>query len=49
MAENDERIWHPNFEEYIEKMVSHPNYRGLYYKKRDDGKVKKVVTGKSEE
>lgn len=49
MAENDERIWHPNFEEYIEKMVSHPNYRGLYYEKTDDGRVKWVVTGKSED
>ncbi|MBQ4407957.1 MAG: restriction endonuclease [Bacteroidales bacterium] len=30
-------------------IVNHPNYKGLPYKKGEDGKVRWVVTGKSEE
>lgn len=48
MGENIDRKWHPNFERYTERMVIHPNYRGLFYERGDDGRVKWVVTGKSE-
>ena len=48
MAENIDRIWHPNFEKYTEEMVKHPNYKGLFYERSEDGRVKWVVTGKSD-
>lgn len=38
---------HPNYEKYVEFIVNHPNYAGLYYERDDSGKVKWVVTGKS--
>lgn len=48
MAENIDRNWHPNFEKYTEEMVKHPNYKGLFYERSEDGRVKWVVTGKSD-
>lgn len=38
---------HPNYEKYVEFIVNHPNYAGLYYERDDNGRVKWVVTGKS--
>lgn len=38
---------HPNYEEYVEFIVNHPNYAGLYYERDENGRVKWVVTGKS--
>ena len=38
---------HPNFEKYVELIVNHPNYNGLYYERDEKDKVKWVVTGKS--
>ena len=38
---------HPNYEKYVEFIVNHPNYAGLYYERDESGKVKWVVTGKS--
>lgn len=38
---------HPNYEKYVEFIVNHPNYKGLYYERDDEGRVKWVVTGKS--
>ncbi|MDE7389252.1 MAG: restriction endonuclease [Muribaculaceae bacterium] len=38
---------HPNYEKYVEFIVNHPNYAGLYYERNKDGSVKWVVTGKS--
>ena len=40
-------IYHPNYDEYVEMIVAHPNYKGLFYERRKDGMVKWVVTGKS--
>lgn len=40
--------YHPNFDKYVEMIVNHPNYKGLYYDRRKDGRVNWVVTGKSE-
>lgn len=45
---NIERTWNPNFEEYTEVIVSHPNYQGLFYERDNEGRVKWVVTGKSQ-
>lgn len=38
---------HPKYEEYVEFIVNHPNYAGLFYERDDNGRVKWVVTGKS--
>lgn len=35
------------FNEYVEMIVAHPNYQGLYFDRNDEGKVNWVVTGKS--
>ncbi len=37
----------PNFIEYTEFIVKHPNYQGLYYDRDKNGNVNWVVTGKS--
>lgn len=29
----DQKKWHPHFVEYMEKIINHPNYRGLPIKK----------------
>lgn len=42
-------LYHPNYDEYVEMIVSHPAYRGLYYNRKNDGRVNWVVTGKSRE
>lgn len=39
--------YHPNYDKYVEMIVVHPNYKGLYYDRNKDGKVNWVVTGKS--
>lgn len=44
---NTGRSWHPRFEEYTESIVSHPTYKGLYFERDKNGRVKWVVTGKS--
>lgn len=50
MANSIDRNWHPNFVKYTEKMVKHPNYKGLFNGQRSsDGHIKWVVTGQSEE
>lgn len=39
--------YHPNFDKYVEMIVAHPNYKGLFYERKKDGHVNWVVTGKS--
>lgn len=39
--------YHPNYDKYVEMIVAHPNYQGLYFDRRKDGRVNWVVTGKS--
>ncbi len=39
--------YHPNHDKYVEMIVAHPNYKGLYFDRRLDGRVNWVVTGKS--
>ncbi|MDR2650809.1 MAG: restriction endonuclease [Prevotellaceae bacterium] len=46
--ENLDRTWHENFVQYTEMIVVHDNYKGLYYDRGNDGRVKWVVTGKSD-
>lgn len=36
------------FDDYVEMIVAHPNYEGLYYNRDDNGKVNWVVTGNSD-
>ena len=48
MEETIDRNWHPDFRKYTEMIVNHPNYKGLYYERDENGRVKWVVTGKSE-
>lgn len=38
---------HPNFLQYTEDIVNHPNYQGLYYDRDKEENVNWVVTGKS--
>lgn len=45
---DNKRQWHPNFVKYTEFIVNHKNYNGLYFERNDDGQVKWVITGKSE-
>lgn len=33
----DTKIWHPNFIEYMNTIVNHPNYKGLPIKLKEDG------------
>lgn len=42
------RVWHPNFVSYSEFIVSHINYKGLFFERGKDTRVKWVVTGISE-
>ena len=39
--------YHPNYDKYVEMIVAHPNYKGLYFDRDKNGKVNWVVTGKS--
>lgn len=48
-AYNTERTWSPKFERYTEMIVSHPNYKGLFYERDKNGRIKWVVTGKSKD
>lgn len=45
---DNKRQWHPNFLKYTEFIATHPNYKGLFYERGEDKKVKWVVAGKSE-
>ena len=36
------------FDNYVEMIVSHANYRGLFFERNENGKVNWVVTGKSD-
>lgn len=45
--EDIDRSWHPNYVKYTEEIVSSPAYKGLFYERGKDGRVKWVVTGKS--
>lgn len=42
-----DRSWHPSFSKYVEFIVSHPNYKGLFYERKSDNTIKWVVSGKS--
>lgn len=45
---DNKRTWHPEFLKYTEFIVGHENYKGLFYERGYDKKVKWVVAGKSE-
>jgi len=49
MSNDDlDRTWHENFVNYTEMIAAHPNYKGLYFDRGNDGRIKWVVTGKSD-
>ncbi|GHS88505.1 hypothetical protein FACS1894201_09960 [Bacteroidia bacterium] len=48
IEENLDRTWHEIFVNYTEMIVAHPNYKGLPFDRGNDGRVKWVVTGKSD-
>ncbi len=45
---DNKRSWHPSFLKYTEFIVGHDNYKGLFYERGVDKRVKWVITGKSE-
>ena len=47
LADN-KRVWHQNFIDYTEFIVTNPIYKGLYFERGSDNRVKWVITGKSE-
>lgn len=47
MAKSD-KIWHPDFLEYMEYIVNHPDYSGLPIKRKKDGSLAWIATAKSE-
>lgn len=44
----EERKWHPNFIQYMDMIVNHPNYRGLRIGKKADDSYIWIATAKSE-
>lgn len=44
----EEKQWHPRFLKYMERIVNHPNYKGLPIKKKPDGSYAWIATAKSE-
>lgn len=44
---DNKREWHPNFLNYTEFISSHNNYKGLYFERGADNRIKWVVLGKS--
>ena len=43
-----ERVWHPNFLNYMHEIVNHPNYEGLPITTKKDGSYRWIATAKSE-
>lgn len=43
-----ERVWHPNFLQYMHDIVNHPNYEGLPITIKQDGSYSWIATAKSE-
>ena len=46
MARED-KVWHPDFMEYMEFVAAHPNYAGLPIKRKKDGSLAWIATKKS--
>ncbi len=44
--EKTDRAWHENFINYTEMIVKHPNYAGLFFERKAEGRVKWVAAGK---
>lgn len=43
-----ERKWHSKFQEYMQFIVKHPNYKGMPSPFKEDGSIRWVVAGNSE-
>jgi len=48
MRQRKTRNWHPAFEQYMDFIVNHPNYKGMPHPYKKDGSVRWVVAGRSE-
>jgi hypothetical protein len=46
MARN-ERKWNKNFIDYMQMIISHPNYKGMPHLHKKDGSIRWIVAGKS--
>ena len=44
----ENKLWHDNFLDYMEMIVSHPNYSGLPFTRKDDGLPAWIATAKSD-
>lgn len=44
----EEKIWHNRFLKYMEKIVNHPNYKGLAITKKPDGSYNWIATAQSD-
>lgn len=44
----EERVWHPRFLAYMEKIINHPNYKGLPIVKKADGTYRWIAPAESE-
>ena len=47
MAKSD-KVWHPDFLEYMEYIAGHPNYAGLPIKRKSDGSLAWIATAQSD-
>lgn len=43
----EEKIWHNRFLKYMNKIINHPNYKGLAITKKPDGSYNWIATAKS--
>lgn len=43
-----EKNWHKAFIDYMEEIVKHPNYKGIPYKRKDNGDISWIAAKKSE-
>lgn len=43
----EEKTWHPNFLEYMEMIINHPNYKGLPIDKKEDGSYRWIAPAES--
>lgn len=43
-----EKQWHPRFLKYMNTIANHPNYKGLFIQKKDNGTLAWIATAKSE-
>ncbi len=48
-TKDNKRQWNSRFIEYTEMIATHQNYQGLFFERMEEGRVKWVIAGKSEQ